>query len=184
MDSQSINNIILKVLYLTIILSIVLKNTEKTVAQIPNFLPSINSVNETISPLFSSISIKSPIKVYSNLVKTLNKYFIILILSFIISSIVFFLTYKIIKFVKNIQNNTQCFESINENNLIHNINLKIKKKNQLESENESENKEEINIEYAPEEKIEKDNIALKIEEIIDNFTETKNENSEFDNKGE
>ena len=75
MDSQSINNIILKVLYLTIILSIVFKNTEKLIPQIPNILPSINT--ETVSPLISAVSMKNPIKTYSNLMRTLNKYFII-----------------------------------------------------------------------------------------------------------
>jgi hypothetical protein len=172
MNSQSINNIILKVLYLTIILSIVFKNTEKIVPEIPNILPSMNNVTETVAPLLSNVSVKNPIRVYSNMIKTLNKYLIILVLAFIISSIVFFLTYKIIKFVKNI-NNTNCFENINENNLIHNINLKIKKKHKLDNKEKEENYENENI-------IEKENqskdVVLKIEEIIDNFTKKKEEN--------
>ena len=182
MDSQSINNIILKVLYLTIILSIVFKNTEKVIPQIPNILPSIN--NETVSPLISAVSMKNPIKTYSNLMRTLNKYFIILVLSFIISSIVFFLTYKIIKFVRNINNNTNCFENLNENNFIHNINLKIKKKKSNEEELPEEKCQELENDKDKNKKEDKENIVLKIEEIIDNFTEKKKEENDSNYKNE
>ena len=48
MDTNSINNNILKILYLTIILSIIFKNKDKLIPQIPNILPSLENVNETL----------------------------------------------------------------------------------------------------------------------------------------
>ena len=142
MDTNSINNTILKVLYLTIILSVIFKNTEKLIPQIPNIIPSISNINESISKNINIPPISTTF--YNKFCNSLYKYLVIFCLAFVISSIVFYSTYKIIQFVKNINNsdnssNSEEFENIYDNNIIRNINVKIKKK---ENENENENQNE------------------------------------------
>ena len=97
MDTNSINNTILKVLYLTIILSVIFKNTEKLIPQIPNILPSISNINDSIT---KNVNI-SPISTtfYHKFCNSLYKYFLIFCLAFVISFILFYSTYKIINFV-------------------------------------------------------------------------------------
>ena len=144
MDTNPINNTILKILYLTIILSIIFKNTDKLIPQIPNILPSLENVNETLHKNINIIPLSGTL--YNRFFKSLYKYLIILALAFIISFIVFYSTYKIIKFVKNINNSNTQFENIYENDIIHNINLKINKKNKediIEGNTQQENEENI-----------------------------------------
>ena len=144
MDTNPINNTILKILYLTIILSIIFKNTDKLIPQLPNILPSLENVNETLQKNINIIPLSGTL--YNRFFKSLYKYLIILALAFIISFIVFYSTYKIIKFVKNINNSNTQFENIYENDIIHNINLKINKKNKediIEGNTQQENEENI-----------------------------------------
>merc|ERR1711934_1022824 len=133
METNTTNNTILKVLYLTIVMSIIFKNTEKILPQIPNIIPSVSDITSNINKNVSIIPLGS---LSQNLLKSIYKYLIIFFLAFIISSVVFYSTYKIIKFVKNINNPISAkMENIYENNIIPNINLKIIKKQNEEKKN-------------------------------------------------
>ena len=180
MDTNPINNTILKILYLTIILSIVFKNTDKLITQLPNILPSLENVNETLQKNINIIPLSGTL--YNRFFKSLYKYLIILAIAFIISFIVFYSTYKIIKFVKNINNSNTQFENIYDNDIIHNINLKINKKNKeniIEDNNEQENEKNIDLKINKDEKhsdseenndSEEKQIIKSVEEIINTIS--------------
>ena len=179
MDTNPINNTILKILYLTIILSIIFKNTDKLIPQLPNILPSLENVNETLQKNINIIPLSGTL--YNRFFKSLYKYLIILALAFIISFIVFYSTYKIIKFVKNINNSNTQFENIYENDIIHNINLKINKKNKediIEGNTQQENEENIDFKKVDNEENEDEEntnseekqIIKSVEEIINTIS--------------
>lgn len=179
MDTNPINNTILKILYFTIILSIIFKNTDKLIPQIPNILPSLENVNETLQKNINIIPLSGTL--YNRFFKSLYKYLIILALAFIISFIVFYSTYKIIKFVKNINNSNTQFENIYENDIIHNINLKINKKNKediIEGNTQQENEENIDFKKVDNEENEDEEntnseekqIIKSVEEIINTIS--------------
>ena len=125
------NHIILKILYLTIILSVIFKNSEQI---LPTFLDmkSIHK-NLNITPAVESFP--------NNIYKSFYKYLIILFIAFVISFIVFYSTYKIITFVKNINNSNNEEFDINYN-IIPDLNLKIEKINNQDNETKVDNQDD------------------------------------------
>ena len=171
MENTLFNTQLFKIIYLILVLSIVYKNTEKIIPQITQNIPSLNTITENIS----KNRIPNPNTLYKNFCNKINKYIIIFFISFLISSILFYLTYKIIHFLRNSHNNCYDIENTDNSDILSKIELKINKiKNNDNNENKVENDIKQNkIENEIKNEI-NETISEEIQEIINDLTDKEN----------
>ena len=167
MENILFNNQIFKIIYLILILSIVYKNTEKIIPQMTQNIPSLNTITENIS----KNGIPNPNTLYKKFCNKINKYIIIFFISFLISSILFYLTYKIIHFLRNSHNNCYDIENIDNNDILSKIELKI---NKIKNNDNNENKVENEINQNKVENEINETISEEIQEIINDLTDKEN----------